>query len=233
MLASAQTTFGKTPVEAQLHESITNAFANPREASSLPKVLIIGDSISIGYTGPVRASLKGVADVFRPPVNCQHTGYGLAQIRAWLGTSTWSVIHFNFGIWDTHLLDAAGNLVLVTDGQPPAAGIRIRHTPEQYRANLAELVTILQGIGATLIWASSTPIMSRTGERFEAIPTLNRVAADLMQSRGIAIDDLYEFVLPHVREWQNPDQCHFNEEGNKALGRRVSDCIRRAIATDD
>ena len=95
---------------------------------------------------------------------------------------------------------------------------------------MTQLVEVLKGTGAKLIWASSTPIMYRTGERFEAIPTLNRVAADLMQTCGIAIDDLYTFVLPQVKEWQNPDQCHFNAQGNTHLGKQVAGCIQRAIA---
>jgi lysophospholipase L1-like esterase len=72
--------------------------------------------------------------------------------------------------------------------------------------------------------------MSRTGARFEAIPTLNRVAAEVMRAHRVAVDDLYTFVLPHVREWQDPDQCHFRAIGNQALARQVSACVRRALA---
>ncbi|MDD5676757.1 MAG: SGNH/GDSL hydrolase family protein [Kiritimatiellae bacterium] len=236
MMASAGAPAGERAVEAELHEHVTNAFINPGKASSLPRVLIIGDSISIGYTDPVRHNLKGIADVSRPPVNCQHTGYGLANITTWLGTGKWDVIHFNFGIWDTHLLDEKGNLMSASidgDKKRPKGVIRIRHTPEQYGANLTKILEILKGTGAKLIWASSTPIMYRTGERFEAIPTLNRVAADLMTSHGVAIDDLYAFVLPHVKEWQNPDKCHFNAQGNAQLGKQVAECIQRAIAMKD
>lgn len=236
LMASIGAATGQQVVEAELHEHVTNAFINPEKDSSLPKALIIGDSISIGYTVQVRNNLQGIAEVFRPPVNCQHTGYGLAQIKNWLGTNKWDVIHFNFGIWDTHLLNSKGDLLsdsMAGDTRSIADGIRIRHTPEQYKENLTKLIEILKDTGAKLIWASSTPIMYRTGERFEAIPTLNRTATDLMKSHGITIDDLYEFVLPHVKEWQNPDQCHFNAEGNKQLGKQVAACIRRAIDSKD
>jgi len=232
LVASSAAAIGGGVVEAELHEDVKSSFANSSETSSLPRVLIIGDSISIGYTDPVRNNLKGVADVLRPSGNCQDTGTGLAQIKNWLGTNKWDVIHFNFGIWDTHLLDASGNLLsgsMAGDTRPLSDGVRIRHTPDQYKANLAKLVEILKGSGAKLIWASSTPIMFRTGKRFEDIPTLNRVAADLMKSEGVAIDDLYEFVLPHVRVWQSPDQCHFNARGNEQLGKQVTEHIQRAI----
>lgn len=232
MLAAAGAIAADHVVEAELHENIKDAFVNPGTSSNLPKVLIIGDSISIGYTEPVRGNLKGIADVSRPAVNCQHSGYGLEQVGKWLGTSKWDVIHFNFGIWDTHMLDASGNLLSGSkagDQKSPGDGISIRHTPEQYKENLTSIIKILKGTGAKLIWASSTPIMYRTGERFEDIPRLNRVAADVMTEHGIAIDDLYEYVMPQIKEWQDTDQCHFNGEGNKQLGRQVADCIRRAI----
>jgi|GEM_PF-4475903 len=80
----------------------------PVKESTLPKVLIIGDSISIDYTVPVRENLNGIADVFRPAWNCQDSECGLAYIGKWLGKGKWDVIHFNSGIWDTHLLDSRG-----------------------------------------------------------------------------------------------------------------------------
>lgn len=140
-----------------------------QDTPKLPKVLILGDSISIGYTEPVRKQLQGKAEVIRPKANCQHTAYGLANIRTWLGQEKWDVIHFNWGIWDTHLLDAQGKLVR----DESKGELHIRHTPEKYRENLAELVQILEKTGAKLIFATTTPIMYRKDKRFEDIkPTL-------------------------------------------------------------
>jgi hypothetical protein len=47
----------------------------------LPRVLLIGDSISIGYTLPVRRLLEGKANVHRIPVNGAYSANGLAHIR--------------------------------------------------------------------------------------------------------------------------------------------------------
>jgi hypothetical protein len=194
-------------------------------AKKLPRVLIIGDSISLGYTEPVRKHLKGKAEVFRPNENCQHTAHGLARIKAWLGDGQWDVIHFNWGIWDTHMLDAQNRLVRdETKGE-----LHIRHTPEQYRANLTKLVEIMEKTGAKLIWASTTPIMSRKGPRFEDIKKLNAVAAEVMKERKIAVNDLYEHVLPHVKEWQSGDRVHFNAQGSDQLGKRVSERILEVL----
>ena len=201
--------------------------ATAQESPKLPRVLIIGDSISLGYTEGVRKNLAGIAEVSRPKTNCQHTAFGLQNIDTWLGTGKWDVIHFNWGIWDTHMLDDKGGLIR-NESQFPGA-MRIRHTPEQYRKNLTRLVDRMAATGATLVWASTTPVMSRTGKRFEDVKTLNTVAADLMKERKIATDDLYEFTLPHVKEWHTGDKVHFNAKGNENLAKQVSQSIQAAL----
>jgi len=201
----------------------TGAFA--QDKPKLPRVLIIGDSISLGYTEGVRKALQGKAEVLRPKENCQHTGYGLAKIEAWLGDGHWDVIHFNWGIWDTHMLDDKNRLVR----DETAGTLHIRHTPEKYRENLTKLVDAMQKKGTKLVWASTTPIMSRKGERFEAIPTLNKTAAEIMKARGIAVNDLYSEVLPNAAKWQGGDKVHFNAVGNENLAKLVSDKILDAL----
>ncbi len=199
--------------------------ASAHAQEKLPKVLILGDSISIGYTDPVRKLLAGKAEVSRPNANCQHTAFGLANIDAWLGKTKWDVIHFNWGIWDTHMVDAQGRLK--KDNDP--GELRIRHTPEQYRDNLLQLVEKMQKTGAKLVFATTTPIMSRTGKRFEDIKVLNAVALDLMKRRDIAVNDLYDYVLPHAKEWQSGDKVHFTQAGNGELAKHVGASILKAL----
>jgi lysophospholipase L1-like esterase len=193
-----------------------------------PKVLLLGDSISLGYTEHVRTALQDKADVSRPGENCQHTGHGLKRIKTWLGTEKWDVIHFNWGIWDTHMLDDKGTPI--RDEARFPGKLHIRHTPEQYRENLTTLVEILEGTGAKLVWASTTPIMYRSGERFEDIPKYNAIAAELMRARGIAINDLYALVLPSAKQWQTGDRVHFTKTGSEKLAAQVSESILAALA---
>src|SRR5436190_23822776 len=65
---------------------------------TLPRVLLIGDSISMGYTVPVQNLLKGKANVHRIPENGGPTTNGLAKLETWLGEHKWDVIHFNWGL---------------------------------------------------------------------------------------------------------------------------------------
>ena len=47
----------------------------------LPRVLLIGDSISMGYTLPVRELMKGKANLHRIPANAGSTKDGVAKIE--------------------------------------------------------------------------------------------------------------------------------------------------------
>lgn len=206
--------------------SLTAGAAEPA-ASGLPKVLILGDSISIGYTPVVKKLLEGKAEVSRPNGNCQHSAYGLANVKKWVGTTKWDVVHFNFGIWDTHMLDAQG--ALVRDEAAAKGPLHLRHTPEQYRKNLAEIVAVLEATGAKLVFANTTPIMRYQGKRYANLTKLNETAAELMATKKIPVNDLYEFVLPNVKAWQAGDKVHFNATGNQELGRRVSEAVLQAL----
>ena len=72
------------------------------EAKPLPRVLLIGDSICIGYHKGVRMLLDGKAVMVKNPGNAQHSGTGLKKIDEWLGDGKWDVIHFNWGLWDMY-----------------------------------------------------------------------------------------------------------------------------------
>lgn len=168
----------------------------------LPRVLLIGDSISRGYTVPTRRQLAGKVNLHRAPANCGPTTYGLEHLDVWLGEDKWDLIHFNFGIHD----------------------VNRRFTPEQYAEALEQVVARLQksGGGAKLVWASSTPLGSSDYHQ-KAIVQFNAIAADIMAKHHIPIDDLYTAILPHVADWQNPkDKCHYGAPGYDFLGEVVS-----------
>jgi len=118
------------------------AFAPVTDQPGLPRVLLIGDSISIGYTVNVRTELAGKANVHRIPENGADTANGLKNIDAWLGNTKWDVIHFNWGLHDLKVTPDGGRQVPI----------------EAYERNLAALVTRLKTTGARLIWATTTPV---------------------------------------------------------------------------
>ena len=186
---------------------------------ALPRVLLIGDSISIGYTVEVRRILAGQANVHRIATNGGPTQQGLKDLQAWLGAGPWDVIHFNWGIWDTHVF---------ADG-------RIRTGLDEYKANLNRLVDVLESTGAQLIWATTTPYRTRQhGDlliREEDNVRYMKAGQEVMAARGVMIDDLYEAVRPRLGELLGEDDVHFTREGYRFLGGVAAASISKALET--
>ncbi len=180
-------------------QGLPTAWDFVQDDPKLPRILIIGDSISRAYTLPVRRQLKGLANVHRAPANCGPTANGLAKLDIWLGDKDWDIIHFNFGIHD-------------------------RATPlDQYESNLKRLVENLLPRTKILVWANSTPIPD-VAETFSAqsIVDRNKVAASIMSENGIPINNLFSKITPHLAEYQLKDDCHYTKEGNQFIGDAVS-----------
>lgn len=186
------------------------------DVAGLPRVLLIGDSIAMGYTLPVRANLHGRANVHRPPENCGDTGRGLQRLEAWLGTDRWDVIHFNFGLHDLKYLDAQGNYVAPGQG-------KVVSDLQHYETNLRELVERLKRTGAMLIFATTTPVPGGTLARIEhAEIAYNAVARRVMEESGVAINDLHALARAGQGEIQRPKDVHFTEAGYGRLGEGVT-----------
>lgn len=115
------------------------ALAQIEDQAGLPRVLLLGDSISMGYTVAVRSELQGKANVHRPPTNCGPTTTGLANLEKWLGEKPWDVIHFNWGLHDLKYVDDRGALV-----SPKQKDAHQQVPLEQYEKNLRELVIVLK-----------------------------------------------------------------------------------------
>ncbi len=196
------------------------AFAFVEEDPALPRVLLIGDSISIGYTPEVRRLLAGQANVLRIPANAGPTTRGLESIVAWLGGQHWDVIHFNWGLHD---------LKRLKDGKMDASG-EWQVGPKQYRENLRTLVWVLKRTGAKLVWASTTPVPRGASGRIPGDDVrYNAIAAKIMKRRGVVTNDLYAAVVDELAAYQRPANVHSSEEGSAFLGERVAASICDAL----
>ena len=180
-----------------------------QDVAGLPRVLLIGDSISMGYTVPVRKLLEGKANVHRIPNNGGPTKYGVVNIDRWLGTGKWDVIHFNWGIHD---------LKFMPDG-------RRQVEPADYEKNLRELVAKLKATGAKLIWATITPIPDgelQPGRRFGDEAEYNAIARKVMEANSIRINDLNTYMTPQLGKMQKSRDVHYTDEGSAFLAKKVA-----------
>jgi len=201
-------------------------FAPVVDNPALPRVLIIGDSISIGYTLPLRAALDGIANVHRPPTNCAHTWKGLESIDRWLGEGKWDLIHFNWGLHDLKYVDEEGKLALPPKGKQVS-------TISEYSANLDKLVQRLNETGPTLIWRPTTPVPEGAQGRVPAdLAKYNAAAWEVIQRHGIEVDGMNAFIrdhnVPHVR----PDNVHFSKDFSALLAGNTAELIRRTLESD-
>ncbi|MDR1964930.1 MAG: SGNH/GDSL hydrolase family protein [Planctomycetaceae bacterium] len=181
----------------------SNAWDFVKDDPNLPRIILIGDSISRSYTQPVRKLLEGKANVHRAPANCGPTTTGLREIDGWLtegqGNGNWDIIVFNFGIHD-----------------------RNRSTKE-YAENLEKLLKKLQKTGAKLLWVRTTPFNDKNDPADAPLrgSHLNEVADKMMKEHGVPICDLYTTFAERAKELIGEDRTHFTETGQKALAEEI------------
>jgi lysophospholipase L1-like esterase len=177
-----------------------------KDDPALPRVLLIGDSISRGYTLAVRKQLAGKANVHRAPTNCGSSVNGVEKLDIWLGQGKWDVIHFNFGIHDVQ-----------------------KSIPmDTYLKNLETIVGRLKATGAKVVFATTTPIqedLTKKQNPATAVIERNKAAMEIMKKNDVTVDDLFTAITPKLAEYQNIKDVHFKEEGYDYLGKAVSDSI--------
>ena len=203
------------------------AMAKIDDVPGLPRVLLIGDSISIGYTVPVRQMLAGKANVHRPLTNCGPTTTGVQNLDAWLGDGKWDVIHFNFGLHDLKYIGADGKGLV----EPSSEGSRQQVPIDEYEKNLRLIVKRLIETQAKLIWRSTTPVPAgATGRVVGDAAKYNAVAKKIMDEYSIPTDDQYAFALDKLKDIQLPANVHFTADGSQALAKQAVSAIEKAIS---
>lgn len=183
---------------------------------SLPRVLLIGDSILNGYRATVVKELQGQAnvDVWVNPFH-QASGGLHQQLAGVLANGPYDVIHFNMGLH----------------------GWQKGRIPEgQFIPLTRKLVQTLRekAPGAELIWASSTPVTVKgapgklDGEINPVIVEHNAMAAQVMKAMGVPVNDLYQLMLGHL-DMARGDQFHWKPEASQMQGNAVAQCVKAQL----
>jgi lysophospholipase L1-like esterase len=187
---------------------VTNA-----DKDDLPRVLLVGDSITRGYFDAVEKRLAGKAYGARLATSkCVADPTFLDEVQLLLKQYRFAVIHFNNGLHG------------------------FGYTEEQYRLGLVELMATFQkhAPNAKLLWASSTPIRKRENlqeisDGTERVQARNEIAAELMKERSVPVDDLYGLVEQHP-DWFSGDGVHFNEKGREVEAQQVAEAILSCLS---
>ena len=191
--------------------------------SQKPQILLIGDSIRMGYCHNVRAELESEAEVLFPEGNCRCTAFVMESIAAWLtmcDPERLSAIHFNCGHWDAAQWSGED---------------RPLNTPEEYRANVERIIASLRRLfpNAKVAYATTTPMNpnganSANPRTTERIVLFNEAGVQAAEKCSVMIDDLYAYTA----DWEADcyqDYCHFTPKHSQILGVRVAEFIRREL----
>ena len=213
--------------------------------AKLPRVLILGDSISLGYTPIVVKKMKDRAFVTRPKTNCGPSSFYLSggNLEKWLGDGKWDVIHVNFGIWDNHYIkggpcdmdlywgsgykDVTGDLA--QDWAIRGEGFHLRATVKDYERNLRTILARLKRTGAKVIFGLTTPLQGwQSHETNGHLDADNEIAEAVCEEMGVKVNDLHAVACWHLAD--QTDGCHFNQAGYAVLADRVVEAIDDALA---
>jgi lysophospholipase L1-like esterase len=198
----------------------TSAMAQD-EGAKKPLVVLIGDSIRMGYAPEVIKALGPLADIRSPNENGGDTANVLKNLDAWVISAQPAVVHINAGLHDLKLDRKTG-----------------KHQVElkDYKANLRKILERITGeTKATVIYAMTTPVLddrhtaNKPFDRLDAdVQAYNAAARDILKDfPEIKVNDLYTFVKNREPEKALvADGVHFTPQASQVLGRRVADVIR-------
>ena len=191
----------------------------------MKKIVLIGDSIRMGYDKYVKAALEGVAEVYYPPENCRFSQYTLRFLHDWKKNGEWpddiDLVHWNTGLWD---------VIELYDEEPISS-------PEHYAEMLRRINKRIRTLfpKAKVVFATSTSVReegytSPIFHRHNAIiEKYNAVALETLKDTDTLINDLYTHSVKASAECCS-DMTHYNTKvGAAYMGGKVLSVICREL----
>jgi dienelactone hydrolase/lysophospholipase L1-like esterase len=198
--------------------------AGAPSAPELPKVVLVGDSIRLGYAAEVAKRLSGKAVIISPPENGGDSTNVLAHLDEWVLRHKPDIVHLNCGLHDLKRSKADGHHQVEL---------------EQYGENLRQIVArIRAGSNAVLVFANTTPILderhAKRGADFDRteadVRRYNAKAIAIMGELGVPVDDLHWVVEEGgAATMLGPDGTHDTPAGSDRLAEAVADCVLRHL----
>lgn len=197
-------------------------------ADNKPKILIIGDSISIGYTPYVQTYFSEKAPVSRCRGNAQHTGTGLEKIEEWLGEEQWDIVQFNWGLWDLCYRHPDSK----EEGNRDKINGKPEYTINEYASNLDAIVSLIKKkTNAKLIFVTTTYVPEKEPGRYQnEVQKYNTAAKKIMKKHGVVVNDIYKASIPiHKTYGLGANDVHYNKEGYEKLGKLIANFLKKQL----
>jgi len=202
---------------------IVSGFSNKKQ-----KILIIGDSISIGYTPFVIKHFSNRAILKHNQGNAQHTGTGLKKIKEWIGDEDWDIIQFNWGLWDLCYRHPNSK----EQGNRDKINGNITFLLEDYEKNLEGIVQSIKEVSdAQLIFVTTSFVPEHEAGRFlKDAQKYNKVAKIIMKKYDIKVNDIYKKSKAIHKEFgKGIDDVHYIEKGYEKLSIEISNFLTKEI----
>ena len=189
----------------------------------MKNVLLIGDSIRMGYDKAVQKSLEPIASVYFPAENCRFASYVLRYLHEYknlVKEGEVDVLHWNAGLWDC---------LRLFEEEP--------HTPiEVYAYYIDRICVRIKKVfpDAKVIFATSTAVLSEKMDinfkRYnEEIEAYNKAAVDVVKKYGFTINDLYATSLTLPEEAHSDPVHYYTTIGTEIFANQVLSHITNAL----
>ncbi len=180
----------------------------------MKQVLLLGDSLRMGYEPIVRKLLDGIAQVSGPSENGRWAGYTLNSLRFWIpDLPKPDIIHWNNGLWD--LGDDYGL------GRPFSL-------PEEYESAFERTITVFGKLfpKAKVIMATTMPTDNPDSSDIEAY---NEILKNVAARHQIPVNDLFRIVKGREKEFVGEDHIHLTKIGFEIVAKQVADVIKEGL----
>lgn len=189
------------------------------------RVLLLGDSIRMGYDKKIRELLEDEYEViFSEEDNGRFAAYTLWQANQFFKEyGHFDLVHWNNGYWDMNI------------EAPMTEAI---HPLDEYENYLRRIIRLIRQNGAKVIFATTTPIYETGGARDNTgtdatinycndwVVQYNEAACKVMKEEGVMVNDLYSLCLEGPKYYKCEDMLHLTEEGYWEIARQTAALIR-------
>ena len=187
----------------------------------MKRVVLLGDSIRMGYGTVVAQNLSDVFTVWQPDDNCRYAQYTYQHLSddEWAGWATQvkesDIIHWNNGLWDVNHWFEDGPM-----------------TPlEFYVDTMVRIAMLLRQRSKVVIFATTTPVRDTNPTiTNDEITLYNQTLIPELQKLGIVINDLHSLVSADIPRYiLASDHIHLTEEGVSLCAAQVEKVIREQV----
>lgn len=207
---------------------------DPRKTDNpkLPRVLVIGDSISMNYHNAAEAALKGLFNYHRISGNAGDSVKGNQNLELWLGPmketwQKWDVVVINHGLHDLRQPCAKNSKLFPAKHQVE---------PEAYGKNMDNLLKCLSRYPFKVVVCTTTPVpnddYSSTGRRKDEDLKYNAVLLEVLKKYPqIELCDLNQLVRSSsvFDNWRKGNNVHFIGKEQLVLGNAVAEAVKKAV----